>query len=332
MRARHAHGRRGRERHARAGPARHHRRAHRRVYLLRPRLPRLGARVPLARRPRARADHAQRRPARPPPPRSHRRAGGDGPARTRADGDVRRAGREAHVHLRAVPAGRLAARLRRARRLGGVERDRLREQRPRRAHQPLRRLLRHRLRRHRPCAGGRAPPDRAPPRSRRPRRLGALRRRARERCVVPRARPPARARGGRPRRGHRRPAARAARGPPEGDRRLGRLVGRRGDVPRGRQHARGRHARRRAAGRAARRGRRGHGARSARGARPSSRPHAPTPPSTASASARRTRRPTSCAGSSPRWTVGRSASPSGSTPRAESSPRPASRRRCARPA
>ena len=299
------------ERHACAAPARHQRRAHRRVYLLRPRLPRLGARVPLARRPRARADHAQHRPARPPPPRSHRCAGGDGPARTRADGDVRRAGREAHVHLRAVPAGRLAARLRRARRLGGVERDRLREQRPRCAHQPLRRLLRHRLRRHRPRAGGRAPRDRVPPRSRRPRRLGALRRRARQRCVVPRARPPARSRGGRPRRGHRRPAARAARGPPEGDRRLGRLVGCRGDVPRGRQHARGRHARRRAAGRAAaRRSSRSRRAICARRAT-FSRPHAPTLPSTASASARRTRRPTSSAGSSPRWTAGRSASPSG---------------------
>ena len=47
------------------------------------------------------------------------------------------------------------------------------------------------------------------------------------------------------------------------------------------------------------------GARSARRATPS-RPHAPTPPSTASASARRTRRPTSCAGSSRRWTAGMS--------------------------
>ena len=310
MRARHAHGRRGRERHARAAPARHHRRAHRRLHLLRPRLPRLGARVPQARRPRARADHAQRRPARPPPPRSHRRAGGDGPSRARADGDLRRAGREAHVHLRAVPTGRLAARLRRARRLGGVERDRVREQRPRCAHQPLRRLLRHRVRRHRPCAGGRTPPDRASARPRRARRLGALRRRARERCPLPRARPPARPPGGRPRRGHRRPAAGTARGPPEGDRRLGRLDGRRGDVPRGRQHARGRHARRCAAGRAARGGHRGH-ARDLRAARDSVQTARPDAPSTASASARRTRRPTSCAGSSRRWTAGMSGSPSG---------------------
>ena len=83
-----------------------------------------------------------------------------------------------------------------------------------------------------PAAGLHLTEHRRAPRGHR--RLGALRRRARQRRPLPGARPRARPRGGRPRRGHRRPAARAARGPPEGDRRRGRLDGRRRDVPRGR--------------------------------------------------------------------------------------------------
>ena len=133
-----------------------------------PRSGRAGLRRAAA-RPAARAshpDHAQRLLARSAPsrPRSPRRRDVD--AGAEADGCLRRHGLPTHVDVRPVSA-RTAPGVRRARRVGRVERDRLRELGAGRAHEPLRRLHRHLRGDHRTGAGRRPASRRAAARQRR---------------------------------------------------------------------------------------------------------------------------------------------------------------------
>ena len=109
------------------------------------------------------ADDPERLLARPPPPRARparRRHGFEGSS---AHGRVRGYGLPADLDLRAVSA-RTSSGVRRARRLGRVERDRVRQLGAGRTDGPLRRLHRHLRGPHRSGPGGRPPPGRAPAR------------------------------------------------------------------------------------------------------------------------------------------------------------------------
>ena len=135
---------------------------------------------------------------------------------------------------------------RRAGGLGRVERDRLLQLGPGRAHESIRRLPRHRGRDHRARPGCRPPPNRCaprhprpPPGRRRPGRAARLRRAGAG--ARARARPAGRVGGRRDRRA----AGGAAGGSAEGDRRRRGFVRIGRDVPRRRFHARGADARRR---------------------------------------------------------------------------------------
>ena len=97
-------------------------------------------------------------------------------SRSAHDGRLRRDGMPAHLDVRALSARRPAG-ARRADRLGGVERDRLRELRARRPDRTVRRLPRHLLRDHREGAVRRtAHRRRGAARSRHPRRSTPCRR------------------------------------------------------------------------------------------------------------------------------------------------------------
>ena len=188
-------------------------------------------------------DDPERLVARSAPPRAHQAGRRHGVEGAPPDGRVRGDGLPADLDLRAVSA-RTSSGVRRARRLGRVERDRVRQLGAGRADEPLRRLHRHLRGRHRPGAGGRPPPGRAPAR---PGRVPAG---GRHPCAPASRRDHTHVRGshrgggfGNTRARHRRAPVRNERRSTESARGCGRVLGRRRDVPRGGDHARGADAR-----------------------------------------------------------------------------------------
>ena len=130
-------------------------------------------------------DHAQRLVARSAPSGARPARRRDVRAGAEADGRLRRHGLPAHVDVRPVPT-RTAPGVRRAHRVGRIERDRVRELGAGRTHEPLRRLHRHLRGDHRPRAGSRPASRRA---SARQRRVPAVRTTCRSACCTTRSRP-----------------------------------------------------------------------------------------------------------------------------------------------
>ena len=193
---------------------------------------------------RPRADHPQRRRGGPAPPGAVARRSRSGGAWSAAHGAVPRARLPADVHLRPVPARRRASGPRGAGGVGRVERDRVRELRAGRPHQPLRRLHGHRGRDH-----GRVPDaglHRPMPGEHRSSSRWATRSRRRSATTTASTRCSASSSAASPAAGCRpwSGCPRCGRRPAEGPRRGGRVVGRRGPAARGRLHAGGGDARR----------------------------------------------------------------------------------------